>query len=699
MTTSTTNLTTKPRQLLTVLGIEATQAIQFFNLNGQGSGLAPDNSLPMVANKPMILRVYVAVAPPFTPLVVGKFTGQVTYSVNGVTQTARPLVEFVNVKVAADIQRRRLSDSLNFRIPAAHCNGTVTFNVTLEVSPVSTPFPLSPPLHAARTVTTQLDVDTEGPTSVTLTFDEVPPPSMYIVAVRHERPNGPDDREPTCPEIVQLLDETVRMYPISRFDLLGLSVIEVTGDFGQSGGSGPCGTAFNPIHEILREMQNGSDDVYVALMPPELRGNAVLGCFSGHAMVCRFSSVILAHEFGHELKRGHVATAQNPNPGGAMDVSYPDFGGVWPQGSIGECGLDTATLELYEPTDTFDIMSYNSGKKWISAHNYSAIRDELVRRASRQARMLRPTRDTQLCITFRVQSHENVELVFSHCLRDRIIVSAERSLGGSVLSGLLLDAAGSVLSEKPCNKLLCGCSDGSLDSGAGLRGVYEVLLPWDEQARSLVVMDGPRRLAVFNLDTEAPQLTLELDRLPGAADPPRIGGTNRRDNLLRVRWQASHPRRAVRSLLRYTADDGQTWRTIGVHTLHARQVVNLDLLPGGEKCRFQVIASAGLRTITRETATMALPCKPRQAFILAPTAGTVIKVGEPLHLRGFGYSADHGMTSVGEGEWVLQGRRSFGIGHTAELPGLSAGEYSIMLKVPDGTGSTSTTTLRIIVRG
>ena len=43
---------------LNIAGIERTQAIQYFNFNGQGSGYASDNSLALVARKTTILRVY-----------------------------------------------------------------------------------------------------------------------------------------------------------------------------------------------------------------------------------------------------------------------------------------------------------------------------------------------------------------------------------------------------------------------------------------------------------------------------------------------------------------------------------------------------------------------------------------------------------------------------------------------------------------
>src|SRR6266851_2481191 len=45
---------------LTIVGVELTQAIQYFSINGQGSGYAPDNSVPLVAQRTTILRAYIS---------------------------------------------------------------------------------------------------------------------------------------------------------------------------------------------------------------------------------------------------------------------------------------------------------------------------------------------------------------------------------------------------------------------------------------------------------------------------------------------------------------------------------------------------------------------------------------------------------------------------------------------------------------
>ncbi len=47
-----------------VAGVEATQSIQYCNINSQGSGYAQDNSVPLVAQRTTVVRVYVDAATP-----------------------------------------------------------------------------------------------------------------------------------------------------------------------------------------------------------------------------------------------------------------------------------------------------------------------------------------------------------------------------------------------------------------------------------------------------------------------------------------------------------------------------------------------------------------------------------------------------------------------------------------------------------
>src|SRR5215510_10434556 len=120
-----------PTSNLSIVGIEFTQATQFFHFNGQGSGNAADNSVPLVANKALILRVYVnrTNLPSFP--IPASVSGKVSYSSGA---TSYPDLSPINGPIAATpsatIDRGNANQTLNFLVPAANCTGTLMFTVT-----------------------------------------------------------------------------------------------------------------------------------------------------------------------------------------------------------------------------------------------------------------------------------------------------------------------------------------------------------------------------------------------------------------------------------------------------------------------------------------------------------------------------------------------------------------------------------------
>jgi hypothetical protein len=93
-----------------------------------------------------------------------------------------------------------------------------------------------------------------------------------------------------------------------------------------------------------------------------------------------YAADTMAHEIGHSHGREHAPCG---NPGGP-DPQYPHDGG-----KIGIWGLDTATLELVDPSDYTDIMGY-CPKQWVSDYTYKAFlnRGQNVN----QPKVLGPTR-------------------------------------------------------------------------------------------------------------------------------------------------------------------------------------------------------------------------------------------------------------------------------------------------------------------
>jgi hypothetical protein len=116
------------------VGIEATQAVQFFNFNNQGSGTGADNTVPLVAHKPMVLRVYLDTYDLSIPGVT--VTGELSYF--GFTEIRYPINrEFgqypgrITARAGNTIDRGNINHTLNFLIPGEHCFGTLPISLSV----------------------------------------------------------------------------------------------------------------------------------------------------------------------------------------------------------------------------------------------------------------------------------------------------------------------------------------------------------------------------------------------------------------------------------------------------------------------------------------------------------------------------------------------------------------------------------------
>jgi hypothetical protein len=142
-------------------------------------------------------------------------------------------------------------------------------------------------------------------------------------------------------------------------------------------------------------------------------------------------------------------------------------------------------------------------------------------------------------------------------------------------------------------------------------------------------------------------------------------------------------------ILRYSNDDGESWRAVTSGLTEPNYTVNLALLPGGERCRVQVVASAGIRTAVAESPPFAVPVKPARAHILSPADGTVIAEGDRLELRGIGFSPDFGTTDFQDMVWSSHRDGLLDLGYDIVVNSLSPGRHRLELTVPDGLGGES----------
>lgn len=643
-----------------IAGIDAVQATQFFKLNNQGSGIGANNSVPMIARKDLILRVYPKRGFFLNP---GTVTGSVTRPGK---PALSPLNGPVTVQNVSALQQINLNHSLNFRVPAADCVGTVTFTIRI----VNTANPAA--------FKTQ---------NITLTFQEVPQVRVHGVLI-HYTGLGMNLANPSGLDLIDTLKYITQAYPIRGITYTACEVLTFSGDL-RVGGGGGCGTGWNQLFNTIWNMRaaSGTTDVFIGLLPPGVPTSGVIGCGGGGvAIAYKGGGAVLAQEVGHAFGRAHAPCG---NPGGP-DPSYPVYG-TYPSGSIGEFGMDTSTMTIFNPASTYDFMSY-CGPTWVSPYTYTGLKNAITAspaamHAARAGSRQQDKAGEYLFLNFRVHKSGRVELLNSFHATS---ANPPEELGRPTGVGCtLIDRNGQAIKGHHClvNNPHMEDDDAYIDY------------------HEAVLLDGVDIADVHAIDFTNDGKAGQLINFQGVAPVVTIKETKRVDkkpNLMRVEWEADKSAKTadpVHYILRYSSDNGSTWRAVAADLTTTSHVVDLDMLAGGDKCVFQVIASAGIRSSTATTPPMKLARKPRQPYILQPEAAKLtIKAGEELVLLGGGFSPEFESTDFDDVTWSSNKDGVLGIGYQVITRSLSVGHHTISLSFPDGLGGTASGKLDVTVR-
>ena len=655
---------------LRVAGVEDTQAVQFFDYFGQGSGAEPSNSVPLVARKALIIRVYVAVERHSAPFPT-RVSGTIEYTTDAGTFGPEPALNGpIAARPAGDVDRGRPGDTLNFRIPAARCRGR------LRSATVAIEDPGQPGFQRSWTL---------NPRS----FREVPLLPVHGVLI-HYTGGGRDLTAPTGSDLVNSLAYLARVYPISGIQYTGCEVIDFDGDLTRGGGG--CGDGWGDLLDELSSMRSasGRDDIYLGLLPAGTPVNRFVGC--GRTGVCAAfsgSQVTVAHEIAHSLKRKHAPCGDPAN----VDGNYPDYAS-YPSASIGEFGVNNETVDVKDPATTFDVMSY-CGPKWVSPYTYQGIMDRLIAtraaRATEVAEVVDMPEDL-LHLTLRVTGRSQVELRPSYHFSG---VRHADPADASPYRCALLDAEGVTLSEA-----VAQAPDPHQDPDGDVVDLRAVL-PWDDRAAALSVRRGDSVVSTVSVPRRAPTVRLvqpvtaamarsdhvHLEWEEEAPAPPeptttRGGEAGTSDTGASATEPDAGP---TRYLVRYTHDGGESWQAVAANLTDRSCTVHLGLLPGGEHCRFQILATSGLHTSLTDTEEFEVSRKPRRVYLLAPTEGTTVGAGVPLTLRGGGFSPDAWVSEFDDVTWSSDRDGHIGTGYEVQVT-LTPGRHRVTLTVPDGLG-------------
>lgn len=199
-----------------------------------------------------------------------------------------------------------------------------------------------------------------------------------------------------------------------------------------------------------------------------------------------------------------------------------------------------------------------------------------------------------------------------------------------------------------------------------------------------------KELLRIKIPKDSPRVKFLAPRNPDKCEPLGI-----LSGEVLVAWEAEDYGKPLRFLLRYSNDDGRSWQTITPSIDKTDQIVNLDLLPSGEKCRFQVLASEGIRTGSAVTAPFVIKKEPIEVIIANPLQKTTFMRGDKSSLIGVAYSPDIGSFSASELKWESDIDGSLGVGRELNIDRLNPGLHRIALKAPDYADKESITSIQV----
>jgi hypothetical protein len=674
---------------LSITGIEINQATQFFRsqLHLDPGTSRPDNSIPLIAGKTTLARVYVDTLNDPTRPTIASVSGILEIRPAGTTNWApiNPMNSPIPPIPDSAIRRVNANGTLIFSIPAPFSSGRLDYRVRV--------FDASHPDQPGFT---------SGRTQGALHFANVAPLRVRGVGVRYtgndSSGNPTDIPAPTIADLRSTLSFTAKTYPVGLVFITGFDTITSNKDFTDKSGDG-CGNGWDDLLDRLRDMQGDSDDVYFGIIPSTVpRGWG--GCGGGDGRVAAAPvgrGPTTAQEIAHAFDRDHAPCPApgQPNAPGDVDGNYPVYDALM-SGSIGEYGLDDGGV-VQDPVSTADFMSYCS-PRWISPYTYLGLMGSFPMVFS-STRLLSPrfedegenlrVSDQYLFLKFRIYRNRRV-IVFPSFHYEAQNIDRQ---GKWTPYGIeLRDSKDHTLISRRV---------WSLDRHKNLDSA------WMDFTKQVPFPKGTASI-VLTCSQEGSCESLELYRVEIPPETPRVRITSptkggELKGMVKVLWQVSKAEASTTqgpftSLVRFSNDAGHTWRAVAPPTQAWEMEVALDQLPGGEQCMFQVLVTSGIRTGVGVSAQFRVPRKELQVFISPPESKMAIVLGEQVVLVGEAFSPERGSVPPGELEWTsdLQGR--LGSGNELQLSQLLAGLHRIILSAPAAGEGKQTATVQVEVR-
>jgi hypothetical protein len=674
---------------LSITGLEFNQATQFFRsqLHLDPATARPDNSIPLIGGKTTLVRVYVDAQDDPTRPTIASVSGILEVRPAGTANwsSLSPLNAPIPPIKDGAIRRVNGNDTLNFSIPGPFSSGRLDYRVRV--------FDASHPDQPGFT---------SGRSQGSLLFTTVTPLRIRGVGVNYTgndaSGNPTNIPAPTITDLRNTLMFTANTYPVGQVFISGFDTITYDGDFTDKSGDG-CGDGWDGLLDKLTDMQGDSDDVYFGIVPASVpRGWGGCGGGDGRVAAAPVGRVeTAAQETAHAFDRDHAPCPPpgQPNAPGNVDDNYPVYNALM-SGSIGEYGINNSG-DVQDPASIADFMSY-CPPRWVSPYTYLGLLGNFSPAFSAMRLLSRHPKDDD----------ENLRLTEQHLfLRFRIYRSGEVVVAPSFhYDSKNIERKGKwtpygIELRDGDDHVLIARRVWLLDRHKDLDSAwldFTKQVPFPRDTNYIVITCGR--------EGDCAQKEIQRVKLPRDTPEVRITSPTKSDRLkgkVKVVWQIHRAQKRTKggayySLVRYSHDAGHTWLGVTPRTQENNLEVDLDQLPGGESCMFQVLVTSGIRTGVAVSTPFQVPRKEVGVFISTPEGGTVVTLGGQSTLIGDAFSPDLGSARPEELEWTSDVQGKLGNGHELNLDQLRPGLHTLMLSAPGVGEKRQSATIQIEVR-
>jgi len=149
--------------------------------------------------------------------------------------------------------------------------------------------------------------------------------------------------------------------------------------------------------------------------------------------------------------------------------------------------------------------------------------------------------------------------------------------------------------------------------------------------------------------------------------------------------------------LRYTSDNGQSWRVLALNLRGTSVTIDTRNLPGGSSGKLEVSASNTTQTRSIQLKIGTIGNKPPVVSIAG--ASTVQQYrGQPLLVQAVALDLEDGYLQGNSLIWTDERGRVLGVGETLSLPnGLPLGAHTLTVTATDSAGAKSHDTVKVTV--